>query len=77
MTRDRVRILQDRDFLGIAVADPAARYRDPEKHEIYVAAFGGHLFYDPFSQVTERAMAPYAILLESAFLLSSLFRTEI
>ena len=31
------------------VADPVARV-GTEKHEIYVAAFGGHLFYDLFSQ---------------------------
>ena len=31
--------------------------RGAEKHEIYVAAFGGHLFYDLFSQ-GQGAMAP-------------------
>ena len=29
-----------------------------EKHEMYVAAFGGHLFYDLFLQYRGRAMAP-------------------
>ena len=29
-----------------------------EKHEIYAAAFGGHLFYDLFSQGQEGTMAP-------------------
>ena len=29
-----------------------------EKHEIYEAAFGSHLFYDLFSQDQERDMAP-------------------
>ena len=28
----------------------SGRVRGGEKHEIYVAAFGGHLFYDLFSQ---------------------------
>ena len=28
------------------------------KHEIYAAAFGGHLFYDLFSQGRGRGMAP-------------------
>ena len=28
----------------------SGRVRGAEKHEIYAAAFGGHLFYDPFSQ---------------------------
>ena len=31
-----------------------------EKHEIYAAAFGGHLFYDLFSQGRGGAMAPLA-----------------
>ena len=30
--------------------DPAARWGGGKKHEIYVAAFGGHLFYDLFLQ---------------------------
>ena len=34
---------------GPAVADPAAGYGGAEKHEIYAAAFGDHLFYDLFS----------------------------
>ena len=29
-----------------------------KKHEIYVAAFGGHLFYDLFVQGWGQAMAP-------------------
>ena len=35
-----------------SVADPAARWGGGggEKHEIYVATFGGHLVYDLFSQ---------------------------
>ena len=33
-----------------SVADPAARLEGAEKHEIYEAAFGGHLFYDLFLQ---------------------------
>ena len=33
----------------IAVEDPAAA-RGAQKHEIYAVAFGGHLFYDLFSQ---------------------------
>ena len=39
---------------GGAASDPAAgcggRVRGAKKHEIYVAAFGGHLFYDLFVQ---------------------------
>ena len=31
-----------------AVADPAAGYGGGEKHEIYAAAFGGHLFMTYF-----------------------------
>ena len=31
-----------------AVAGSSGRVRGAEKHEIYVAAFGGHLFYDLF-----------------------------
>ena len=31
---------------------------EAEKHEIYVAAFGGHLFYDLFSQGRVGGMAP-------------------
>ena len=33
-----------------------------EKHEIYMAAFGGHLFYDLFSQGREGGMPPSAPL---------------
>ena len=33
-----------------AVADPAVAGGGGKKHEIYVAAFGGHLFYDLFFQ---------------------------
>ena len=33
-----------------SVVDPVAGKEGAEKHEIYVAAFGGHLFYDLFSQ---------------------------
>ena len=44
-----------------AVADPAAgKGEGGEKHEIYAAAIGGHLFYDLFSQSKgEGGMAPY------------------
>ena len=33
-----------------AIADPEAGYRKAEKHKIHAAAFGGHLFYNLFSQ---------------------------
>ena len=33
-----------------------------KKHEIYVAAYGGHLFYDLFLQGWGRGMAPLAPL---------------
>ena len=43
-----------KENFGIAwtVADPAAGWGrgGGEKHEIYVATFGGHLFYDLFLQ---------------------------
>ena len=42
----------------VTVADPAAGYGGAEKHEIYVAAFVGHLFYDLFSQGRGGPMAP-------------------
>ena len=38
----------------------SGRVGGAEKHEIYVAAFGGHLFYDLFSQGQGGAMAPSA-----------------
>ena len=31
-------------------SDPATGWEGGKKHEIYVAAFGGHLFYDLFLQ---------------------------
>ena len=31
-----------------SASDPAAGWGGGKKHEIYVAAFGGHLFYDLF-----------------------------
>ena len=33
-----------------AASDPAAGWGGGKKHEIYVATFGGHLFYDLFVQ---------------------------
>ena len=39
------------DFILNAASDPAPGWgRGGKKHEIYVAAFGGHLFYDLFVQ---------------------------
>ena len=38
------------------VADPAAGFGGGKKHEIYVATFGGHLFYDLFLQAGEGGM---------------------
>ena len=32
--------------MHVPVADPVAGYAGAIKHEIYAAAFGGHLFYD-------------------------------
>ena len=42
------------------VADAAAGKGGAEKHEIYAATFGGHLFYDLFLQGRGGAMAPLA-----------------
>ena len=36
--------------LGELSSGSSGRVRGGEKHEIYAAAFGGHLFYDLFSQ---------------------------
>ena len=48
----------------------SGRVRGAEKHEIYVATFGGHLFYDLFSQGRgEGAMAPHPLDLLLKFLL--------
>ena len=33
-----------------SIADPAARQGGAEKHKIYAAGFGGHLFNDLFLQ---------------------------
>ena len=38
----------------------SGRIEGGKKHEIYVAAFGGHLFYDLFVQGWRGAMAPSA-----------------
>ena len=32
------------------ISGSSGRVKGDEKHEIYVAAFGGHLFYELFSQ---------------------------
>ena len=37
-------------FLLASVADPVAGFGGGNKHEIYAAAYGSHLFYDLFSQ---------------------------
>ena len=38
----------------------SGRVRGAEKHEIYAATFGGHLFYDLFSQNCGGTMVPWA-----------------
>ena len=38
------------DTLELRGSDPVAGWGGGKKHEIYVAAFGGHLFYDLFLQ---------------------------
>ena len=44
---------------GVCSSGSSGRVRGgAEKHEIYAAAFGGHLFYDLFSQGRGGAMAP-------------------
>ena len=42
----------------------SGRVRGGEKHEIYAAAFGGHLFYDPFSQGQGGPWPPRSPLLD-------------
>ena len=36
--------------MSASASDPAAEWGGGKKHEIYMAAFGGHLFYDLFVQ---------------------------
>ena len=43
-----------------ASSGSSGRVRGGEKHEIYAGAFGGHLFYDLFSQGSGGDMAPSA-----------------
>ena len=40
--------------------DPAVGGEGGKKHEIYVVAFGGHLFYDLFLQAGGGGIAPLA-----------------
>ena len=49
-------------FNNLVSSGSSGLVRGAEKHEIYAAAFGGHLFYDLFSQGQWGSMAPSAPL---------------
>ena len=57
--RKRQKFQLFRDNSDSPVADPAAGLGG-EKHEIYAAAFGGHLFYDLILQGWGTTMGPSA-----------------
>ena len=59
----------------IQVADPVAGLRGDEKHEIYVATFGSHLFYDLFLQSRAGEHGPLGPLPDP--LLSTIKKTPI
>ena len=46
-------------FLLTSVADSVAGFEGGNKHEIYAAAYGSHLFYDLFSQSRGGAWSPW------------------
>ena len=46
-------------YIGMPVADPAAGWgKGDDKHDIYAATFGGHIFYDLFLQSWGGAWSP-------------------